>query len=115
MADRREPTNYWDYIRVEDLLALQGGAARNLFAREPVPESDLAVAVAALQRVTAIFGLAAEHFALMETMRTQVYLTFRDKLSPASGFQSAQMRELEILFGLPAEDRIGFGSEGGFK
>src|SRR5262245_15099854 len=149
MADRREPTNYWDYIRVEDLLALQSGAerdearlsddevrfivihqidelwfklalrelgtARDLFAREPVPESDLAVAVAALQRVTAIFGLAAEHFALMETMRTQDYLTFRDKLSPASGFQSAQMREIEVLFGLPAQDRIGYGSDGGFK
>ena len=40
------------------------------------------------------FELAAQHFRLMETMRTQDYLTFRDKLNPASGFQSAQMREI---------------------
>ncbi len=142
------PTSYWDYIRVEELLALQNGtapseadigddevrflvihqidelwfklvlreliAARNLFARRPVPESALAGAVASLRRITICFELAAQHFRLMETMRTQDYLTFRDKLNPASGFQSAQMREIEILLGLPDEDRIPFGNEGSY-
>ncbi len=90
-------------------------AARDLFARVPVPESDLSFAVAALRRVTKIFGLAAQHFELMETMRTQDYLLFRDKLNPASGFQSAQMREIEILLGLRGADRIAMGSEASFK
>lgn len=149
MDPRSTPTTYWDYIRVEDLLALQTGkdgaeaalrddevrfivihqidelwfklvlrelvTARNLFARVPVPESDLATAVAALRRVTTIFTLAAQHFTLMETMRTQDYLLFRDKLNPASGFQSAQMREIEVLFGLRHEDRIALGGEGTYK
>ena len=142
------PTAYWDYIRVEELLALQNGVAaseqeigddevrfivihqvdelwfklalrelvtaRNLFAGNPVPESALAFAVAGLRRVAMIFELAAQHFKLMETMRTQDYLTFRDKLNPASGFQSAQMRELEILLGLEDQERIPLGNEASY-
>ncbi|MEM9195878.1 MAG: tryptophan 2,3-dioxygenase family protein, partial [Myxococcota bacterium] len=55
------------------------------------------------------------HFALMETMTTRDYLDFRDKLSPASGFQSAQLREMEILMGLLDEDRIPFGHEKSYR
>jgi tryptophan 2,3-dioxygenase len=142
---RRQPANYWDYIRVEELLSLQRGVdareedltddevrflvihqidelwfklvlrelvtARNLFAQPRVPEDALSFAVAGLKRITICFELAAQHFRLMETMRTQDYLAFRDKLNPASGFQSAQMREIEILMGLPDADRIPFGNE----
>jgi tryptophan 2,3-dioxygenase len=89
-------------------------AARNLFARPRVPEDALAGAVLALRRVTICFELAAQHFRLMETMRTQDYLTFRDKLNPASGFQSAQMREIELLLGLPDEERIPLGNEASY-
>lgn len=85
--------------------------ARDLFARRPVPENALAGAVASLRRVTICFELAAQHFRLMETMRTQDYLLFRDKLNPASGFQSAQMREIEILLGLPDDERVPLGNE----
>src|SRR5687768_12055301 len=143
---QRQPANYWDYIRIEELLGLQRGiaaseaelsddevrfivihqidelwfkvvlrelvAARDLFARPRVPEDALAFAVASLRRITIVYELAAQHFKLMETMRTQDYLAFRDKLNPASGFQSAQMREIEILLGLSDEDRIPFGNEG---
>lgn len=86
----------------------------DLFLLPFVPETSLAKACSGLNRVATIFDLAASHFKLMETMRTQDYLAFRDKLSPASGFQSAQMREMEILLGLKAEDRILFGYEGSF-
>jgi tryptophan 2,3-dioxygenase len=145
MAGERRPTTYWDYIRVEELLALQGGverdeaalsddevrfivihqidelwmklalrelgAARDLFRQPHVPETALATACAGLRRVGLIFELMADHFRLMETMRTRAYLEFRDKLSPASGFQSAQMREIEILMGLEHEQRVAFGHE----
>jgi tryptophan 2,3-dioxygenase len=47
----------------------------------------------------------------METMTTRDYLAFRDKLSPASGFQSAQLREIEILLGLPDAQRIPLGHD----
>jgi tryptophan 2,3-dioxygenase len=87
---------------------------RNLFLLPFVPETALAKTCAAMERVSLTFDLAASHFRLMETMRTQDYLTFRDKLSPASGFQSAQMREMEILLGLQPEERISLGYEGSF-
>lgn len=140
------PTTYWDYIRVEDLLRLQGGldddesrltdhevlfitvhqvfelwfklalreltTLRDLFAQDPVPESSLAGAAAGLDRLTRIFGIAAAHFDLVETLNTRDYLDFRDKLFPASGFQSAQMREIEVLLGMRDEDRLGLGAEG---
>ena len=145
---RPGPATYWEYIRVEELLALQHGvadreeeltddevrfivvhqvdelwfkvvlrelvAARDLLARPRVPEDALAFAVAGLERITICFDLAAQHFRLMETMRTQDYLAFRDKLNPASGFQSAQMREIEVLLGLADADRIPFGHEGSY-
>ena len=140
--------NYWDYIRVEDLLGLQSGidsseqdltddevrfivihqidelwfklilrelvTARDLFAKPRVPEDALAGAVKSLKRITIGFDLAAQHFKLMETMGTQDYLKFRDKLNPASGFQSAQTREIEVLMGLDDDNRIPFGKEGSY-
>ena len=89
--------------------------ARNLFRLDFVPETSLAAACAGLRRCALLFDLAAQHFRLMETMRTQDYLRFRDKLFPASGFQSAQLREIELLFGLEDEDRIPFGNEQSYQ
>ncbi|MEM9493317.1 MAG: tryptophan 2,3-dioxygenase family protein, partial [Myxococcota bacterium] len=39
------------------------------------------------------------------------FLAFRSKLGTASGFQSAQMREIEIIMGLDTGDRIALGHE----
>ena len=86
-------------------------AARDLFVKVPVPEQALASAVRGIDRMSQILGLIAGHFALMETMTTRDYLAFRDKLNPASGFQSAQLRQIEILAGLPETMRIPLGQE----
>jgi tryptophan 2,3-dioxygenase len=86
-------------------------AARDLFVKVPVPEQALASAVRGIDRMSQILGLIANHFALMETMTTRDYLAFRDKLNPASGFQSAQLRQIEILAGLPEGMRIPLGHE----
>ncbi|MEY4672411.1 MAG: hypothetical protein RL148_195 [Planctomycetota bacterium] len=99
----------WFKLAIRELVT-----ARNLFRAPHVPETALSGAVAALQRVGVLFDLAASQFRLMETMRTQEYLLFRDKLNPASGFQSAQMREIEILLGLEDAERIPFGNEGSY-
>lgn len=88
--------------------------ARDLFAREFVPETSLAAAARGLRRIARAFDLASEQFALMETMTPRDFLDFRDKLLPASGFQSPQFREIEILLGLDDEQRIAFGSEKSF-
>ena len=139
------PTAYWDYIKVEEILSLQGGlegdaskltndevmfitihqvdelwfrllirelvSARDLFVKVPVPEQSLASAVRSVERMITILRLAGEQFALMETLTTRDYLAFRDKLNPASGFQSAQLREIEILAGMNEADRIPLGHE----
>ena len=144
----RKPTAYWEYIKVEEILALQGGiagddatigndevmfitihqidelwmklllrelvAARDLFKQSTVPEQSLAAAVRGIDRMSEILRLMSTHFGLMETLTTRDYLAFRDKLSPASGFQSAQLREIEIVAGLPEDDRIPLGETRGY-
>lgn len=140
--------NYGEYLRLEDLLALQGGlerderklsnhevlfivvhqvyelwfklamreltAARDIMRKEPVPDQDLSLAVLSLRRVREVLDQAANHFRLMETLTTRDFLDFRDKITPASGFESAQMRALEVLFGLEEKDRIHLGREGSY-
>lgn len=87
---------------------------RNHFNQNPVPEQDMALAAESLGRITTILGSAVKHFEIVETLNTRDYLDFRDKLFPASGFQSAQMREIEILLGLPDDERVGMGSAKGY-
>ncbi|MDF1665499.1 MAG: tryptophan 2,3-dioxygenase family protein [Planctomycetota bacterium] len=142
-------TNYWDYIKVEEILSLQGGlendekslsneehlfivvhqvfelwfrmiirelvTVRNLLEQNPVPEQEISLAVHSIERVEEILKLASDHFRIIETMTTRDYLEFRDKLSPASGFQSAQMREIEIILGLEDSERLPFGGPNGWK
>ncbi len=93
------------------LILRELSMVRDCFARSHVPEQSLAAAVRGIRRITMLLHSVAQHFGLMETMTTRDYLAFRDKLSPASGFQSAQMREIEILMGLPSEDRVSIGSQ----
>src|ERR671933_2747807 len=53
-----------------------------------------------LARVHAIERVLIEHIAVIESMSPQDFLEFRSNLSPASGFQSVQFREVEFLSGL---------------
>jgi tryptophan 2,3-dioxygenase len=53
-----------------------------------------------LRRVHAIERLLVEQVAILETMSPQEFLEFRSNLTPASGFQSVQFREIEFLSGL---------------
>ncbi len=53
-----------------------------------------------LGRVRAIERVLIEHIQVLQTMTPQDFLEFRDALTPASGFQSTQFRELEFLSGL---------------
>jgi tryptophan 2,3-dioxygenase len=89
-------------------------AVRDLFAHPPVPEQSLASAVRGIRRMQEILRQLAAHFALMETMTTRDYLAFREKLAGASGFQSGQLREIEILMGLQPAERLPLGHEGSY-
>jgi tryptophan 2,3-dioxygenase len=56
-----------------------------------------------MKRVHAIMELLVKQIHILETMTPAEFLQFRDKLNPASGFQSVQFRELEFLAGLKNE------------
>ena len=134
---------YWDYLRLDKLLDLQGGLdgdesqlmpdelhfiivhqsyelwfklalrslrlARDHLAEPVVPEERIPHVVHHLRRVTEILRLGVEQFRVMETLTPIDFLDFRDKLVPSSGFQSFQMRELEILLGLEESQREAYG------
>jgi tryptophan 2,3-dioxygenase len=53
-----------------------------------------------LTRVSAIERVLIEHLRVLETMSPQDFLEFRSLLTPASGFQSVQFREVEFVSGL---------------
>lgn len=61
-----------------------------------------------LWRVREIEKVLAQQIHVLETMTPVGFLGFRDRLMPASGFQSVQFREVEILSGLRDEDYIEF-------
>ena len=52
-----------------------------------------------LQRVHVIERVLVQQIDVLETMTPQDFLQFRQRLAPASGFQSVQFRELEFVSG----------------
>jgi tryptophan 2,3-dioxygenase len=132
---------YWDYLRLDQLLTLQGGLggevspdelhfivvhqayelwfklvlsqlrlARDHLAAPHLPEERVPFVVHHLGRVNEILKLCVDQFRVMETLPPQDFLDFRDKLMPSSGFQSFQMREVEMLLGLQAAQRTPYGN-----
>jgi tryptophan 2,3-dioxygenase len=51
------------------------------------------------RRVHAVERVLIEQIQVLETMTPQDFMAFREKLAPASGFQSVQFREMEFLSG----------------
>ena len=72
-----------------------------------VDEKHIPVIVSHLERCSEIFRLLANQWKVMETLAPQDFLAFRDRLGTSSGFESWQMRTLEMLLGLESEQRIG--------
>ena len=77
------------------MVANLQAAAGNPGSRDEVYE-----AARLLRRCTEIARVLVQQFTILETMLPSHFLAFRDKLKPASGFQSEQFRELEFLCGL---------------
>ena len=84
---------------LEDVLVLMNVAE--------VDEKHIPVIVSHLERCSEIFRLLASQWKVMETLAPQDFLAFRDRLGTSSGFESWQMRTLEMLLGLESEQRIG--------
>jgi tryptophan 2,3-dioxygenase len=142
MPKRTFPT-YWDYLRLDELLSLQGGMegdedqlmpdelhfilvhqtmelwfklvirelrlARDHLAAPALPDEQVPYVVHHLRRINEILRLCIQQWQVVETLTPQDFLAFRDKLVPASGFQSFQLREIEILMGLEESQRATLG------
>ena len=77
--------------------------------REPVLNAkNYGRIIQRLNRINEIQKLLNQQIGILETMTPLDFLDFRDYLVPASGFQSIQFKEIEILLGLKMEYRINF-------
>jgi tryptophan 2,3-dioxygenase len=68
-------------------------------ARDAMSGGQLWWAQHLLQRVHVIERVLVHQIDVLETMTPQDFLKFRQRLAPASGFQSVQFRELEFVSG----------------
>ncbi len=115
-----EPMTYWDFIQVDALLGLQTQRTqlpdemvfimyhqinellfkmilwemKQISHTEDIKPEKF---VMHLMRVSRYFDMLSNSFDIMgEGMEVSQYMKFRDTLTPASGFQSAQYRKIEI-------------------
>ena len=86
---------------LDAVVANLSAAAANPASRDGVYE-----AARLLRRCTEIMRVLVEQFTILETMLPTHFLAFRQKLAPASGFQSEQFREIEFLCGLKDEKML---------
>ena len=126
----KAPLSYNKYLRVPDLIKLQDclsdpahhdellfitiHQAYELWFKQILHELDAAIqlleedrvpaATRALKRVVEIEKVLVNQIHILETMTPISFLEFRDRLNPASGFQSMQFREIEFSSGL--KDKI---------
>ncbi len=80
-------------------------SVHDMFDQKAVDEKNLGVIIGRMDRVITILSLLIEQIKVMETMTPLDFLEFRSFLFPASGFQSFQFRELEVLLGLKKQNR----------
>ena len=126
LPESDQTLSYGGYLRVADLIALQQLKSdpaqhdETLFIiihqtyelwfkqilhelaaiRERLDRDQVLVAARLLRRCIEIQRILVAQITVLETMTPVDFLAFRDHLMPASGFQSAQFREIEFLSGL---------------
>src|SRR6266480_5968813 len=128
MAQNTPPDNldYKGYLKLDGLLQLQQPLAQpsshdetlfiivhqvfELWFRlllheidkifELLDEGDVIESERLIRRLTSIVRLFIPKLSVLETMIPSDFVEFRDRLRPASGFQSVQFREIEFACGL---------------
>ena len=126
MSEHQEPMNYQRFAMLPELLSLQRPLSdpaehdEMLFiivhqvhelwfkaalheldhARRLLVAADEARVAATLKRVRSIMKVLVGQLDILETMTPVEFESFRDRLDTASGFQSAQFRELEFALGM---------------
>ena len=119
------PMTYSRYLKLEELLALQQPASdppehdETLFivihqvyelwfklmlhelekVKRDFSAGDLFGAISTWKRIRMVLKTLVAQIDVLETMTPMSFLTFRDRLDTASGFQSTQFREVEFVIG----------------
>ena len=83
----------------------------DMFKGDYAQEENTGTVVARLGRIIEIQKLLIDQVGILETMTPMDFLEFRDLLTPASGFQSVQFRQIENKLGMDADDRVRFGKQ----
>jgi tryptophan 2,3-dioxygenase len=125
------PLTYGSYLKVPELLALQQPLSDpphhdellfiqihqvyELWFKQILHELDASVVfldggdllkvAKAFRRIHAIQRILETQVDVLETMTPQDFNAFREGLNPASGFQSAQFREIEFRCGLRGNEK----------
>src|SRR4051812_27737678 len=74
---------------------------------EMLDNDDVIESERLIRRLTSIIRLFIPKLSVLETMMPSDFIQFRDRLRPASGFQSVQFREIEFACGLKDRKYIG--------
>jgi tryptophan 2,3-dioxygenase len=122
-ADHSAAVTYASYLALDELLAAQRPASDEhdemlfiiihqvyelwfkellhelRFLQDRLAAGDSSHALATTHRVLTILKTVVAQIDVLETMTPRQFLAFRSRLEAASGFQSAQFRELEVLLG----------------
>ena len=130
---------YGNYLRLEEMLALQEGPSgylpepcndekhfiivhqafelwfklalselkevHKLMNSDSIDEHSMPKIVHHMKRVSEVFSLMSQQWKVMETLTPQDFLSFRDRLGTSSGFESWQLRQIEIILGLEQQQR----------
>ncbi len=125
MSEQQQALNYMNYLAIDELLTLQRPVSEGpehdemLFitihhvyelwfqqllheleqAQRQMAEVRTQDVLATLNRVKMILAVCIRQVDVLVTMTPLQFGTFRSRLESASGFQSAQFRELEALLG----------------
>lgn len=87
-------------------ILIELDSARTLFNNDIISPIDLDTVCHRMNRVIEIQKVLIDQMRIIETMTSLDFMDFRDILTPASGFQSLQFRQMEIKLGFKEEYRM---------
>ena len=129
MADDTQAATYGSYLKIDDLLSLQQRRSDpaehdemlfiiihqvyELWFKELLHELDHVMRLLegdesyrsqhTLKRILTILKVMVAQLDILETMTPLEFLSFRERLEAASGFQSDQFRQIEFLLGVKSQ------------
>jgi tryptophan 2,3-dioxygenase len=133
MPDETQPAaTYGSYLKIDELLSLQQPRSSGpehdetlfivihqvyeLWFKELLHEFDRVMQLLeadephrsqhTLKRILTILKVMVAQLDILETMTPLEFLSFRERLDAASGFQSDQFRQIEFLLGMKSEQAI---------